>query len=114
MRRINIRQVTLFPGTYLFDTAGNKFLKKNKKHYWSFRNKIRQEIDFPMLKNLVPEGTILKGVRTEIYDGKTTFARQLGTYPLIVGIKGRLPLNKFYDVKITSHMLRSLTGEIVE
>ena len=57
---------------------------------------------------------ILKDLRTEIYDGKTTFARQIGTYPLIVGIKGRLELDKFIDVKITGHMLRSIVGEEIK
>ncbi len=66
-----------------------------------------------MLKRLVPKDTILKNIYTEIYDGKTTFSRQIGTYPLIVGIKERLPLKKFVDVKITGHMLRSVTGEVI-
>ncbi|MBW3015887.1 radical SAM protein [Candidatus Woesearchaeota archaeon] len=113
VRRINIRQVVAFPGTLLYNECKDKFIKKNKKYYWKWRNEIRQNIDFPMLKKLVPEGTILKNLRTEIYDGNTTFARQIGTYPLIVGIKGRLPLNQFVDVKITGHMLRSVVGEVV-
>ena len=112
LRRINIRQVVSFPNTKM-DEVGNKVIKKNKKHYWQFRNKVRQEIDLPMLKKIVPSGTVLKGVRSEIYDGKTTFARQLGTYPLIIGVKQRIPLNKFYSLKITGHMLRSITGEVV-
>ena len=113
LRRINIRQVNIFPGTDLYKTVGNKFLKKNKKYYWKWRNEIRQNIDFPMLKRLIPKGTILKDVRMEIYDGKTTFGRQLGSYPLIVGIKHRLELNKFYNIKITGHMLRSVIGEVL-
>ena len=63
-----------------------------------------------MLKRVAPIGSVLKDIRPEIYDGKTTFARQIGTYPLIVGIKGRIPLNKFVNVEVTGHMLRSLTG----
>ena len=114
LRRINIRQVDIFEGTPLHDKVGNKFIKKNKKYYWKWRNQIRQEIDFPMLKKIVPEETILKNVRTEIYDGKTTFARQIGTYPLIIGIKKRIELKKFYNIKITGHMLRSITGEVVQ
>ena len=113
-RRINIRQVALFEGTKLFEDVGDKFLKKNKKYYWKWRNEIRQKIDLPMLQKLVPKGSILKEVRSEIYDGKTTFARQLGTYPLIIGIKGRIPLKRFYTVKVTGHMLRSVIGEVVE
>jgi len=113
IRRINIRQVDIFKGTPIYNSIGNKFIKKNKKYYWKWRNQIRQEIDFSMLKKLVPKKTILKEVRTEIYDGKTTFARQLGTYPLIIGVKQRLELNKFFNIKIVDHMLRSVVGEVI-
>ena len=114
LRRINLRQVVVMPGTYLEQEAGNKYWRKNKKYYWKWRNEIRQKIDLPMLKQVVPLGTILKDVYTEIYDGKTTFCRQYGTYPLIVGVKERLPLGKKIKVKIVDHMLRSLVGELVE
>lgn len=110
LRRINIRQVSIFEGTPLFKTCKNKFLRKNKKYYWKWRNEIRQKIDFPMLKKILPKDTILKDVRMEIYDGNTTFGRQIGTYPLIVGVKQRLELNKLYNIEITDHMLRSVTG----
>lgn len=113
IRRINIRQVDIFEGTPLFNTVGNKFLRKNKKYYWKWRESIRQNIDNPMLQKIVPLGTVLKDVYMEIYDGNTTFGRQIGTYPLIVGIKGRLELKKFYDVKVVGYMLRSVVGEIV-
>lgn len=114
IRRINIRQVSIFPGTQMYEKVGNKYLKKNKRFYWSWKNKVRHEIDLPMLKKLCPNGTVLHNVRAEIYEGNTTFARQMGTYPLIVGIKERLELGKFYDVRITGHMLRSLTGEVLK
>jgi radical SAM superfamily enzyme with C-terminal helix-hairpin-helix motif len=113
LRRINIRQVDIFQGTPLYLTVGNKFIKKNKKFYWKWRNDIRQHIDFPMLQKIAPAETILKNVYAEIYDGNTTFGRQLGTYPLIVGIKGRIDLKKFYNVKVTQHRLRSVTGEVM-
>ncbi len=113
LRRINVRQVAVLPDTYLEKHGGNKFLKKNKKYYWKWRNDIRQKIDNIMLKRLLPEGTIIKDVYPEIYDGKTTFARQMGTYPLTIGIKGRLPLKEKITVKVTKHMLRSITAEVV-
>jgi len=112
LRRINIRQVSIFEGTPLYKECGNKFIKKNKKYYWKWRNELRQNIDFPMLKRLVPTGTVLRDVRAEIYDGNTTFCRQIGTYPLIVGVKERLPLNRFYNLRITGHMLRSVTAVV--
>jgi len=112
LRRINIRQLAILPDTPIAE-VGNKYLKKNKKHYWSFRDKIRKDIDFPMLEKVIPKGTILKGVRIEIHDGNTSFGRQIGTYPIIVGVKQKLELGKFYNIKVTAHMLRSITGEVV-
>lgn len=112
LRRINIRQVTLLADTILTKVVGARFLRKNKKLYWRWRNEIRQNIDLPMLKKIVPEGTVLRNVKLEIYNGKTTFGRQLGTYPLVVGIPGRHKLGKFVDVKIKKHMIRSVTAEI--
>jgi len=114
IRRINIRQVAVFEGTLLQQTVGNKFVKKNKKYYWKWRRQIREQIDWPMLQRVAPKGTILREIRTEIYDGKTTFARQIGTYPLIVGIKGRIPLKQFVTVTVRGHMLRSLVGEVIQ
>ena len=114
LRRINIRQVAILPNTMLEKKCGNKYLKKNKKYYWKWRNDIRQNIDYPLLQRLVPVGTILKNVYTEMYDGKTTFCRQIGTYPLVIGIKGRLPLNEKISVKVVSHMLRSIVAEKIQ
>jgi radical SAM superfamily enzyme with C-terminal helix-hairpin-helix motif len=114
VRRINIRQVNIFEGTPLYNSVGNKFLKKNKKYYWKWRNEIRQKIDYPLLKKLVPVGRVLKNVRMEVHDGKHTFGRQLGSYPLIVGINERIELGKFYKIKIKGHMLRSVTGELIQ
>ncbi len=113
LRRINIRQVAVLPNTFLEKHGGQKFLLKNKKYYWKWRNQIRQEIDSPMLERILPKGTILRDVFTEMYDGKTTFCRQMGTYPLVIGVKGRLPLHQRISVKVTGYMLRSITGEVV-
>ncbi len=113
LRRINIRQVNIFEGTPLYESVGNKYLKKNKKYYWKWRNEIRQKIDFPMLKKLIPAGSVLNNVRMEVHDGNHTFGRQIGTYPLIVGVNKRVELKKFYDVKVTGHMLRSVIAEII-
>ncbi|MBU0459493.1 MAG: radical SAM protein [Nanoarchaeota archaeon] len=114
LRRINLRQVAVLPDTFIQKHGGNKFLRKNKKYYWKWRNDIRQKIDNPLLKSLVPLGTVLKDVYTEMYDGKTTFCRQMGTYPLVIGVKGRLPLNEKINVKVVGHMLRSIVGEVIE
>ena len=113
LRRINIRQVAVLPDTYLEQHGGTKYLRKNKRYYWKWRNEIRQKIDYPMLERIVPKGTIMTDGFTEMYDGKTTFCRQMGTYPLVIGVKGRLPLNKKIKIKVVDYMLRSVVGEIV-
>jgi len=111
LRRINIREVVIFPGTKMAE-IGEKILRKNRKMYWKWRNDIRQNIDYPMMQKLIPKATVLKNLRTEIHDGNTTFCRQFGTYPLIVGVKERLELDKIIDVEITGHMLRSAVGKV--
>jgi radical SAM superfamily enzyme with C-terminal helix-hairpin-helix motif len=114
LRRINIRQVAILPGTEISRTAKNRFLKKNKSHYWSWRNEIREKIDFPMLERLFPKGHVISNLYSEIHDGRNTFLRQIGTYPIIVGVKESLPLKEFYSARVTGHMLRSITCEIVD
>ncbi|MBI2134718.1 radical SAM protein [Candidatus Woesearchaeota archaeon] len=112
LRRINIRQAAIFEGTMLYEKSKSVYLAKQKKLYWKWRNEIRQKIDFPMLQRVAPNSIILRNCYAEIYDGNTTFCRQFGTYPLIVGVKGRLELKKFYNLEITGHMLRSITGKV--
>ncbi|MFT4310275.1 MAG: radical SAM protein [Candidatus Woesearchaeota archaeon] len=113
IRRINIRTVVPYPGTQLYEEAGQKFLKKNQQYYFKWRNHIRQEIDTKMLQRVFPLGTHIQHVLTEIYDGNTTFGRQLATYPIVIGIPGRHALRTFTTVKVTGYMKRSLIGEIV-
>jgi radical SAM superfamily enzyme with C-terminal helix-hairpin-helix motif len=109
LRRINLRQVIPIPGTKMYET-GEKNIRKHKSAFQHFKRKVRETIERPMLIRLVPQGTLLRQVFTETYEGKLTFARQMGSYPLLVGIPGVHPLHRFYDVKIVDHGYRSLTG----
>ena len=56
---------------------------------------------------------LLRGVRSEAHEGNVTFLRQLGSYPVVVVVRRRLPLGETLDVVVTDHMLRSLVGEVV-
>ncbi len=114
LRRINIRQVVPFEGTLLHELAGLKYLKKNKRLYWSWRKRVRREIDNPMLQRLIPRGTLLRDVLLETYDGNHTFGRQMGTYPIVIGVEERAPIRQWYDIEVTDWMLRSVTGVIRE
>ncbi|MBU4491015.1 MAG: radical SAM protein [Euryarchaeota archaeon] len=107
VRRVNIRQVMTFAGTpmYGFDET----LKKHKELFLRCKEKIRNEIDLPMLRRVAPRGAVLKDVRTEVY-GRITFGRQLATYPLLVGIPMELELSKNFDIMVIDHGRRSITG----
>ncbi len=107
LRRINIRQVMAFAGTPMYGFG--ELVVKHKDLFLKYKEKIRNEIDLPMLRRVVPIGTILRDVRTEIFD-RITFGRQLATYPLLVGIPEKLELNRFYDIMVTDYGRRSITG----
>ncbi len=110
VRRINIRQVVVFPGTPLWHMRDRVKTEKHRRLIQHYKYKIRHEIDLPMLKRVVPVGTVLRDVRAEIFENNLTYGRQMGSYPIIVGIPKEVPLNRFYDVLIVGHGFRSITG----
>jgi radical SAM superfamily enzyme with C-terminal helix-hairpin-helix motif len=101
IRRINIRQV---------NPVRREFKMKFRNLFRSFKDRVRLEIDHEMLKRVVPRGTILRNVRTEMREGKMTFGRQAGTYPLLVGLPYPLELGQSIDVMVTDHGQRSITA----
>jgi len=108
VRRINIRQVMAFPGTRMY--GQDELVSKNKKLFLKYKERIRKDIDLPMLRKLVPQGTILKDVLCEINDKNICFGRQMGSYPLLIGIPANMPLGEFVDITVTGHGQRSITG----
>jgi radical SAM superfamily enzyme with C-terminal helix-hairpin-helix motif len=109
LRRINMRQIIPIPGTKMYE-IGNKIVIKNKRFFQRFKRKVRENIEQPMLKRLLPLGTVIGSVYSEKYDGKLTFGRQFGSYPLLIGIPGVYDLNTFFDVKIVDYGYRSITA----
>ncbi len=114
VRRINIRQAVPYPGTPLYETHGPHLHIKHQSLYANWIETVRREIDLPMLKKVFPTGTVLTDLIAETHEGNVTFCRQLGSYPIIVGIRRRLPLGQKVTARITDHMLRSLTGEVLK
>lgn len=102
LRRINIRQV--------LSHDDSDFELRYKNDFKRFKKKVREKIDNPMLERLLPPGTVLKDVFMEKIDSNVTFGRQIGTYPLLVGVEYELDLHEYYDVLITDHGHRSVTG----
>lgn len=108
IRRINIRQVMTFPGTAIF--GNNHAAQKYKKNFLKYKEKVRKDIDLPMLRKLVPIGTVLKDIMLEVNDSNITFGRQLGSYPLLVGVPDSLSIGNIVDVTVTGHGFRSITA----
>jgi radical SAM superfamily enzyme with C-terminal helix-hairpin-helix motif len=109
LRRVNIRQVMAFEGTEMADT-GADIARDHKKQFKQYKREVRENIDNPMLKRLAPPGTVLEKVHLEYHQDGKTFGRQLGTYPLLVGLVGERELGSVVDVAVTDHGYRSVTG----
>ena len=102
LRRINIRQVS--------PVCGRVEVKHDQRAFRKFKLQVRAEIDQPNLQALLPYAAPMRRVWTELHDGKTTFGRQIGSYPLLVGIPAKLELGTFLDVRVVGYGLRSVTG----
>lgn len=104
LRRINLRQILpMTGGQKPLDTRGHR-------RFLEFKRRVREEVDHVLLRRMLPAGTLLRDVWLEMRDGGITFGRQIGTYPLLVGIPYPLPLEAFTDVVVTDWGQRSVTG----
>lgn len=108
-RRVNLRQVMVMPSTRL-ESAGEYLARKHRHLFLSHKLKVREEIDLPMMKRVVPSFTVLRGVRTELVQGGMTWGRQVGSYPVLIGIPRQLEVGKFLDVLVLTHGPRSVGG----
>ena len=109
VRRINIRQVMAFEGTEMSET-GAEIAHDHRKLFKRYKREVREEVDNPMLQRVAPPGTVLPDVHLEYHEDGKTFGRQLGTYPLLVGLPGERELGGTLDVAVTDHGYRSVTG----
>jgi radical SAM superfamily enzyme with C-terminal helix-hairpin-helix motif len=109
LRRINIRQVMAFAGTEMSET-GADIARDHKKQFKRYKREIREAVDRPMLRRVAPPGTVLPDVHLEYHEDGTTFGRQVGTYPLLVGVPGERELGTTLDVAVVDHGYRSVTG----
>jgi radical SAM superfamily enzyme with C-terminal helix-hairpin-helix motif len=106
VRRVNIRQVMPFEGTpaYTYNTLG-----KYDHRFRRFKEFVRHKIDLPMLQRVYPIGTILRDVRIEV-SGDLSFGRQMGSYPILVGIPIRLSERIIIDAVVVDWGMRSVTA----
>jgi radical SAM superfamily enzyme with C-terminal helix-hairpin-helix motif len=106
VRRVNIRQVMPFPGTPAYD---KNTLGQHDRRFRAFKEFVREKIDHPMLQRLFPQGTVLRDVRIET-SGELSFGRQMGSYPLLVGIPVPLAVKTMLDVAVVDWGMRSVTA----
>ena len=93
---------------------------------------MRDEIDGPLLEEMFPLGQRLNAIRWESHDERirlphnitdeshrnescrgnsgVTFGRQIGAYPILVGIPYHIPLESISDVIVTGHGKRSISA----
>ncbi|MEF8779171.1 MAG: radical SAM protein [Haloferacaceae archaeon] len=109
VRRVNIRQVMSFEGTEMSD-VGAEIARDHKTQFKKYKREIREAIDRPLLRRVAPAGTVLPGVHLEYHRDGKTFGRQLGTYPLLIGLPGERELGRTIDVTLVDHGYRSVTG----
>ncbi|UCE73995.1 MAG: radical SAM protein [Methanomassiliicoccales archaeon] len=102
LRRVNIRQVS--PVRTNFD------VKMSHTEFLRFKKRVRERFDNKMLKLMVPIDTILRRIYIEKIQGNLSYGRQVGTYPLLVGIPYQIKEGRIIDVIITDHGQRSVTG----
>ena len=113
IRRVNIRQV-----------EGKGFQEVDSNDFKSFKETVRQEFDGPILKEILPLGSVIDDVWWESHDGRTrlprhlndeardasitgkagiTFGRQIGAYPILVGMNYLAPLESYSQIMVTGH-----------
>ena len=109
VRRINIRQVMAFPNTPMWE-IGDSIIRRHKKIFRIYKERMRVEVDLPMLKRVVPKWTVLKGCYTEAHGGGGTYARQAGSYPILVFLPYKCELRRKINVTVISHGFRSVVG----
>lgn len=106
IRRVNIRQLMPFEGTKAYEKNA---LPVPEKIFHAFKDWTRKQFDLPMLKKVFPLHTILRSVIIE-EEGDISFGRQMGTYPILVGIPLSLPKHTVINTIVVGHGMRSLTA----
>lgn len=109
VRRVNLRQVKVFPFTPMAE-IGERNVRRHKRYFRLFKEKIRKDFDRKMLEKVVPKGRLLRDLRVEEKAGKVSFSRQLATYPLLVGVYGEFERGEFIDARVVDYGMRSISA----
>ncbi|MBP7238337.1 MAG: radical SAM protein [Petrotogaceae bacterium] len=106
LRRINVRQVMVFPGTFLYDNREK--VSFDKKSFVRFKE-FMTEYDSLMLQRVFPIGTVIRNILPQENRGEISFGRQIGTYPILCGTYSDVKMDVFFDGKVVDYGSRSVT-----
>ncbi len=109
VKRINIRQVLPFPGTphYGKRTRASTAIENRFRYY---RDKIRSDIENPMLGKIYPPGTVLRDSQVLETRAGYSYGKQIASYAITAKFPLELPLMGFLDAMVVDHRERSLTA----
>ncbi|MDG6257504.1 MAG: radical SAM protein [Methanomicrobiaceae archaeon] len=106
VRRVNIRQLMPFEGTPAF---ADNTIGRHAAAFARFKEHVRKNFDLPMLTRVFPAGTVLRRVIIE-QEGALSFGRQMGSYPILVGIPLRVKRGEVIDAVVVDWGMRSVTA----
>ncbi|MCE4624608.1 MAG: radical SAM protein [Desulfurococcales archaeon] len=115
VRRVNVRRLMPIPMTRAYRMK-HGVRGRLEKHAKSFTYYVRHVFDREMLRRVVPRGTVLRGLWVEQCQGNICYARQPGSYPVTVAIKGSRLARRTYlgAVRVVGlHSGRSVLAEPV-
>ena len=108
VRRVNLRQVKVFEFTPMAE-IGERNVRRHKRYFKLFKEKIRNDFDRKMLEKILPRGRLIRDLRIEEKRGRISFGRQLATYPILAGVAGSFERDTFVDARIVDYGKRSIT-----
>ncbi|MBR1368574.1 radical SAM protein [Methanocalculus chunghsingensis] len=106
VRRVNIRQLMPFEGTRAYE---ENTLDQHHPLFRSFKEWTRKRFDPVMLEAVFPIGTVLRQVAVEVA-GPLSLGRQMGTYPILVGLPLAFEKGDLLDAAVVGYGSRSLTA----
>jgi len=107
VKRINIRQLLPFPGTPLYDRRP-RVTQAVENRFRYYREKIRTEIELPMLKKIYPPGTVIRGSQVLETRAGYSYGKQIASYSITAKFPVELERGAFYDALVIGHRERSL------
>ncbi len=114
VRRVNVRRLLALETTRVFRMDwGVK--GRLEGHARAFMHFVREVFDLRELSMVAPPGTALRDLWVEECEGGYCYARQAGSYPLMVVLRGSYPRLQYLPSVVVKgvHSSRSLRGEVV-